>query len=102
MCLNNLLCSLLHRDSWAYFESIFTLSPLKKKNTQTKHTLEYAPKQMTWKWLLRSAGVVCRHMSSDSVDVKASKHSDCVSRSCFLLNRNKSKEQVGFLWGREL
>lgn len=49
---------------------------------------------MTWKWLLRSTGVVRRHMSLDSVDLKASKHSDCVSRSCFLLRQIKARSRL--------
>lgn len=49
---------------------------------------------MTWKWLLHSAGVVCRHMSPDSVDLKASKHGDCVSGSCFLLTEIKTRSRL--------
>lgn len=55
---------------------------------------------MTWKWLLQSTGVGCRHVSPDSVDLKASKHSDCGSRSSFLLTEIKARSRLDFC-GRE-
>lgn len=49
---------------------------------------------MTWKRLLHSPGVVCRHMTPYFVDLKASKHSDCVSRSCFLFTEIKARSRL--------
>lgn len=78
-------------------------APTKKKKKIKPNILwNKVLEQMTWKWLLHSAGVGCRHMSPDSVDLKASKHSDCGSRSSFLLTEIKAKSRLDFLWEREL
>lgn len=49
--------------------------------------------QLTWKWLLHSAVIVCRQMSPASVSLKVRKHSNSMSRS-FLLTEIKARSRL--------